>query len=363
VKVGVIGCGVISRQYVKNAEAFDSFELVACADLDPAQAIALSKTSGLETAAVDDLIVDPSVDLILNLTPAPAHAAVIAAALAAGKHVYTEKPVATDVGEALALVVEAERCGLRIGCAPDIFLGSAYQAGRAVIESGGIGEPLSVSAAMLVGGQETWHPNPDIFYVDGAGPLFDMGPYYLTAITALLGSIVRVAGFASTRERERTILLGPRVGERFSPSTPTHTTASMQLESGALANLVASFEVSDQYICDLAIHGSEGVLTLPDPNNFAGEVRLKRGRGGWEDVQYTSRGARDARGIGLHDMVESIAAGQPHRASGMLGAHIVEVVRGILQAADEGRAVDIESRIVLPEPMPVDTARPDAARS
>ena len=363
VKVGVIGCGVISRQYVKNAEAFDSFELVACADLDPAQSIALAKTSGLATATVDELIEDPSIDVVLNLTPAPVHAAVIAQAMAAGKHVYTEKPVATDVGEALALVREAERRGLRIGCAPDIFLGSAYQAGRAAIESGAIGEPLSVSAAMLVGGQETWHPNPDIFYVDGAGPLFDMGPYYLTAIAALLGSIVRVTGFASTRERERTILLGPRVGERFRPSTPTHTISSMQLASGALANLVASFEVSEQYICDLTIHGTEGVLTLPDPNSFAGTVRLKQGRGGWEDVPYTSRGGRDARGIGLHDMVEAIAAGTPHRASGLLGAHIVEVVRGILQAADEGRVVEIESRIAVPEPLPVDAAHPDAARS
>ncbi len=362
-KVGVIGCGVISRQYVKNAEAFDSFELVACADLDPAQSIALAKTSGLATATVDELIADPSIDVILNLTPAPVHAAVIAQALAAGKHVYTEKPVATDVREAFALVRQADRRGLRIGCAPDIFLGAAYQAGRAAIESGAIGEPLSVSAAMLVGGQETWHPNPDIFYVDGAGPLFDMGPYYLTAIAALLGSIVRVTGFASTRERERTILLGPRVGERFRPSTPTHTISSMQLESGALANLVASFEVSEQYICDLTIHGTEGVLTLPDPNSFAGTVRLKQGRGGWEDVPYTSRGGRDARGIGLHDMVEAIAAGTPHRASGMLGAHTVEVVRGILKAADEGRVVEIESRITVPEPLPFDAAHPDAARS
>jgi len=354
-KVGVVGCGVISRAYVENAGAFDSYELVACADLDVAQAEALGKASGLAVAGVDELIADRSVDVILNLTPPLAHAAVTAQALAAGKHVYTEKPLATDEIEAGELAREAGRLGLRIGCAPDIFLGSAYQAGRAAIDEGAIGDPLSVSAAMLVGGQETWHPNPDIFYADGAGPLFDMGPYYVTAIVALLGPIQRVAGFASTRTLERTIEIGPRIGERFLATTPTHTTAAMQLANGVTANLIASFEARGQYICDVAIHGSEGVLLLPDPNAFGGPVRLKRGRGGWEDVPYVSRGGADARGVGLHDMVESIAAGRPHRASGQLGAHVVEVARGILRAAEDGTVVEIESRVDQPEPLPAGT--------
>ena len=354
-RVGVVGCGVISRAYVENASAFDSYELVACADLDGAQAAALGKASGLAVVGVDELIADPAVEVILNLTPPLAHAAVTSQALAAGKHVYTEKPLATDEIEAGELSREAERLGLRIGCAPDIFLGSAYQAGRAAIDEGVIGEPLSVSAAMLVGGQETWHPNPDIFYAQGAGPLFDMGPYYVTAIVALLGPIQRVAGFASTRTLERTIEIGPRTGERFIATTPTHTTAAMQLANGVTANLVASFEARGQYICDVAIHGSEGVLLLPDPNAFGGPVRLKRGRGGWEDVPYVSRGGADARGIGLHDMVEAIAAGRPHRASGRLGAHVVEVARGILRAAEEGTVVEIESRVDQPEPLPAGT--------
>jgi predicted dehydrogenase len=353
VKVGVMGCGVISRAYVENAKAFDSFELVACADLDCHQAEVLGKASGLAVVTVDELIEDSSLDIILNLTPPLAHAAITARALAAGKHVYTEKPLATDELESVALAAEAERRGLRIGCAPDIFLGSAYQAGRAAIDEGAIGEPLSVSAAMLVGGQETWHPNPDIFYAQGAGPLFDMGPYYLTAMVALLGPIERVAGFASTRTLERTIEIGPRTGERFTATTPTHTTAAMQLANGVTANLIASFEARGQYICDVAIHGSEGVLLLPDPNAFGGPVRVKRGRGGWEDVPYASRGDADSRGIGLHDMVEAIVAGQPHRASGRLGAHIVEVAHGILRAAAEGCVVEIESRVAQPESLPV----------
>ena len=353
--VGVMGCGVISRAYVENAAAFESFELVACADLDREQADALGKAGGLAVVGVDELIADPSIDIILNLTPPLAHVAVTRQALAAGKHVYTEKPLAIHRAEAAALASEAERLGLRIGCAPDIFLGSAYQAGRAAIDDGAIGEPLAVSAAMLVGGQEVWHPNPDIFYADGAGPLFDMGPYYLTAIVALLGPIAQVAGFASTRTLERTIAIGPRTGERFTASTPTHTTAAMELANGVTANLVASFEAAGQYICDIAIHGSEGVLVLPDPNAFGGAVRCKRGRGGWEELPYTSFGGADARGIGLHDMVEAITAGLPHRASGELGAHVVEVARGILLSAAEGRIVAIESRVDQPLPLPVDS--------
>ena len=233
---------------------------------------------------MDELIEDPSIDVVLNLTPPGAHVTVIRACLEAGKHIYTEKPLATETADAAELIAEAGRLGLRIGCAPDTFLGSAYQAGRTLLDAGAIGEPLSVSAAVLVGGQETWHPNPDIFFADGAGPLLDMGPYYLTAIVSLLGPVARVAGFASTRTRERTIRIGPRAGEQFAVATPSHATAAMELESGVTANLVASFETNGQYVCDLEIHGTDGVISFPDPNSFDGPVRMRRGREGWQDV-------------------------------------------------------------------------------
>lgn len=346
---------MISRHYAENAKAFDSFELVACADLDESQARSLAEEHDLRVASVDELIGDPSIDLVLNLTPPAAHAEVIRACLAAGKHIYTEKPLATETADSIALVAEAGRLGLRIGCAPDTFLGSAYQAGRELLDEGAIGEPLSVSAAVLVGAQEIWHPNPDIFFADGAGPLLDMGPYYLTAIVSLLGPVARVAGFASTRTRERTIEIGPRAGERFPVATPSHATAAMELESGATANLVASFETNGQYVCDLEIHGSEGVIAFPDPNGFDGPLRMRRGREGWQDVPFAARGDRDARGIGLHELVEAIAADRPERASGSLGLHVVEVARGILIAAAESRIVEIDSRAHRPEAMPVET--------
>jgi predicted dehydrogenase len=353
VKVGVVGCGVISRHYASNAKAFDAFELVACADVDEAQARSLADEHGLEVLLVEDLISDPSIDIVLNLTPPAVHAAVLSDALAAGKHVYTEKPLATELPDGRDLIAQAEARGLRIGCAPDIFLGGPYQAARALIDEGAIGEPLSVSAAFLGGAQERWHPNPDIFFADGAGPLLDLGPYYIGVIVALLGPIHRVAGFASTKVVERTIEIGPRTGEVFRATTPTHTSAAMELVSGVTANLVASFEAGAQYICDVEIHGTEGVLSLPDPNGFKGPVRRRDVRGTWEDVPFASRGAADARGIGLQDMVESIAANRPHRASGHLGLHAVEVARGILRSATDGRFVDIESRLEQPAPLPV----------
>ena len=351
-RVGVLGCGVISRQYAENAKAFDSFELVACADVDHAQALALEDAHGLPAVPVSELVGDPAIDVVLNLTPPAAHAAVIRDALAAGKHVYTEKPLATAVEDASGLVEEAERLGLRLACAPDIFLGGQYQAARRLIDEGAIGEPLAVSAAMLVGGQESWHPNPDIFFADGAGPLLDMGPYYVSAIVALLGPVRRVAGFATTRTRDRTIEIGPRTGEPFTAATPTHTAATMELESGVTANLVASFEATDQYVCDVEIYGTEGALALPDPNAFAGPLRVRRGRASWQDVPVPAGNGRDARGIGLHELVEAIAAGRQPRASGRFGLHVVEVARGILLSAEEGRTIDIRSRVDQPEPMP-----------
>lgn len=253
------------------------------------------------------------------------------------------------------LVAEAGRLGLRIGCAPDTFLGGAYQAGRALLDGGAIGEPLSVSAAVLGGAQETWHPNPDIFFADGAGPILDMGPYYLTAIVSLLGPVARVAGFGSTRTLERRIEIGARAGERFSVATPSHVATTMQLESGVTANLVASFETDGQYVCDLEVHGTEGVIAFPDPNGFDGPLRMRHGREGWQDVSFVDRGERDSRGIGLHELVEAIAADRPERASGSLALHVVDVARGILTAAAENRIVEIHSRADRPEPMPAET--------
>jgi predicted dehydrogenase len=357
VNVGIVGCGVIAARYAEHAGAFDAFGLVACADVSRHAREALARAHGLEALTVDELLADPAVDAVLNLTPATAHAAVISSALAAGKHVYSEKPLATTAAEAAALVTEAARRGLRVGCAPDTFLGSPYQTALGLIGAGAIGVPLAVSAAMLTGGQSTWHENPDIFYVDGAGPLLDMGPYYLTAIVALLGPVRRVTGFASTRVSERAIELGPRAGERFTASTPTHTAATLELDDGVTASLVASFEATTERVKDFTIHGTEGSLALPDPNTFAGPLRLRRDGGEWHEIAFESRGPRDTRGLGLQDMAEAIAEGRAHRASDRLAHHVVEVARAILEAAATGTTIDLATDVERPAPIGAPGAR------
>jgi predicted dehydrogenase len=352
VRVGILGCGVISRDYAKNAAAFDSFDVVACADLDRGAAEALAAEHGLAAVGVEELTADPSIDLVLNLTPPAAHAAVIADALRMGKHVYTEKPLASTAAEAAALLDDAERRGLRIGCAPDTFLSAAVQTARTLIDEGAIGEPRAVNAAMLVGGPMSWHPNPDFFFADGAGPLLDMGPYYLTEIVSLLGPVRRAAAFASTPVAEREILVGPRAGERFLAHVPTHTSSLLELNDGVTASLVASFEAPGHYVRELTIHGTDATLSLPDPNTFDTTLKMRRSPQAWETVHVTSRGPQDARGLGLDDLVRAIREDRPHRASGALAHHVVDVARTILAAAEARRTLAVETTVERPDVLP-----------
>ncbi|HZR96386.1 MAG TPA: Gfo/Idh/MocA family oxidoreductase [Gaiellaceae bacterium] len=348
--VGVVGTGVIAHNYVKGSAAFPGFEIVACADLRSATAAAFGAEYGLRVLTTDELLADPDIDLVLSLTPPEAHADVARAAFAHAKHVYTEKPLAAEVGPAQRLVKEAAARGVRLGCAPDTFLGSPYQLGREVIERGDIGEPLGATATFLVGGPDNWHPNADMFYRPGGGPLLDIGPYYLTAVAALLGSFAAATGVASTPTPRRTLGVGPRAGEEFDVDVPTHVSALLELESGALVTLTVSFEAREQYESSLVVYGTEGTLELPDANAFDGEVRLRVGRGDRETLAYAPS-ASDTRGIGLQDLADALQAGRPHRASGELGLHVLETAHAILRSVDKGRTVPIESRVpAVPTP-------------
>jgi predicted dehydrogenase len=344
-RVGVVGCGVIAHNYVRGSVAFDTFDIVACADLDEHVAAAFGAEHGLRVATVDELVADPEIDAILSLTPPSAHAGVVRAAFAHGKHVYTEKPLAISVADARSLVALAAERGLRLGCAPDTFLGSAYEAGRELIERGVIGEPLGVTAALLVGGPDGWHPNADIFYREGGGPMLDLAPYQLTAVASLLGPYAEATGFAATPTLVRRLGVGPRAGEEFAVDVPTHVAALLRLERGPLLSLTVSFEATEQYESNLVVHGSEGALELPDANAFEGDVRVKTARGDWETVAYESRGPQETRGCGLHDLFESLHASRPHRASGELGLHVLEAATAVLDSAREGRTVAIDSRL------------------
>jgi predicted dehydrogenase len=338
-RVGVVGCGIIAKHYVENAPAFPSWRPVACADLDATAAEAFGVEHELRVLPVDDLIADDGVDLVLNLTPPRAHAAVVRAALDAGKHAYTEKPLAATVGEARDVLALADELGLRLGCAPDTFLSSAYETGRRLIAEGAIGFPIGANALMLVGGPEGWHPNAEMFYRAGGGPLLDIAPYYLTAIVSLLGPVASVAGFAETPTAERLLGAGPRAGETVVVEVPTHAATVLQLRSGALATLAVSFEARDQYESGLVVYGSEGVLELPDANQFGGEVVLRRGNEQAERVAYEDRGAQETRGYGIEELAQALRAGRPHRASAALGLHVLEAAEAALTSAEELRAV------------------------
>jgi predicted dehydrogenase len=348
-RVGVVGCGMIAKRYVEGSVAFDTWRPTACADVDAGIAEAFARTYGLRPSSVQDLLADSEIDLVLNLTPPTVHAPLIGDALAAGKHVYTEKTLASSVADGRVLVAEAARQGVRLGCAPDTFLGSAYETGRMLIEDGAIGRPLGASALVLVGGPEEWHPNGDMFFKIGSGPVLDMAPYYLAALVSLLGPVVSVTGLAAMPTTERTLAVGPRAGTSFSVEVPTHAAAVLRLGSGALATLAVSLEATCQYVSGLQVFGSDATLYLPDANAFGGEVSVRRGspdQMGRRSVEakavpYQSFGARDTRGIGLDELVQSMLAGQPHRASGDFGLHVLEAAEAIVRSAEEGRTIEL----------------------
>jgi len=330
--VGVVGCGIIAKRYVEDSPAFEHWRPVACTDLDLDACDSFARDHGLRAVSFDELLADPEVDLILNLTPPKAHYPIVSAALEAGKHVYTEKPLSASSVEARQLVEQATSLGLRLGCAPDTFLGSTYETGRRLIEEGAIGKPLGANATMLVGGPDGWHPNADMFYRAGGGPLLDIAPYYLTAIVSLLGRIADVAGFVATPTPERTLGAGARAGTTIAVEVPTHTATVLRLESGALATITVSFEARDQYLSGLTVYGTEGSLVLPDANAFGGEVMLRRGSAE-ERVEYESRGAQETRGLGIEDLAVALAENRPHRASAELALHVLETAEA---AASQG---------------------------
>lgn len=337
-RVGVVGCGIIAKRYVADSGAFPSWRPVACTDLDPAAAEAFAEEFDLRNETFDELIADPEVDLVLNLTPPRAHAPLVTAALEAGKHAYTEKPLGATVAEGRELVALAERLGLRLGCAPDTFLGSVYETGRRLIDEGAIGTPLGANATMLVGGPDAWHPNAEMFYRAGGGPVLDIAPYYLTALVSLLGPVAAVAGFSSTPTTERVLGAGPRAGQTVTVEVPTHVSAALRHEGGALTTLTVSFEARDQYLSGLEIYGTEGSLLFPDANAFGGELLLRRNRAE-ENVDVESLGDQEARGLGIEELALALQEDRPQRASGELALHVLETAAAIVDAAERAETI------------------------
>jgi len=347
-RVGIVGCGVIVAQYLATFDALPDVELVAVADLDPSRAQAVADDrEGVRALTVEELLAAADVDTVLNLTIPAAHADIDLKAIAAGKHVYSEKPFAVTSEEGQTVLRAAEEAGVLVGSAPDTVLGTGTQTARAAIDEGLIGSPIAATATMVTPGHERWHPQPDFYYLPGGGPLLDMGPYYIHALVTLLGPVQAVIGAASRTRDERTIATGPRAGETIPVRTDTHVTGVLVHEAGVLSTLVMSFDAVATGVHPIEIHGSRGTLAVPDPNRFDGDVSLHRLDGqGWEVLPVSAGYEGASRGIGLQDMARRGAA---LRAAGELGQHALEVMNAVLDSAHSGSRVEITSTVARPE--------------
>jgi predicted dehydrogenase len=361
-KVGVVGTGTISRTYFEHLAKLPGTEVVAAADLDLARAKAVGEKYGVRALTPDELYDDTEVEAVLNLTIPAAHASVTLAALGAGKHVYGEKPLAVTRQEARPLLEAAESAGLRIGCAPDTVLGTGTQTARVLLDRGEVGVPAAASAFFVSPGPEPWHPDPEFYYKPGGGPLLDMGPYYLSALVTLLGPVRRVNGRVSRAKQERTVGSGPKQGTSFGVDVDTHVTGVIEHESGVLTTIVTSFDVWGAKLPRIEVYGSDGTLSVPDPNTFGGDVEVRAAGGrDWTVAPVAGGYAGSGRGYGLADMARAIRQGGAHRASGELAFHVLDIMEALLESgAQDGAPVDVESTVSRSAAVPLD-ATPDVA--
>jgi predicted dehydrogenase len=364
VRAAIIGCGNVSAQYLATARYFKGLQIVACSDLDPAVAAAVAKQHGLRALTAEALLREPEIELVINLTVPTAHAEVGLAVLEAGKHLYSEKPLASSLADGRRLVEAAAARGLRLGCAPDTFLGGGHQQVRWLIEDGRIGRVIAGSCFVMNHGMEHWHPNPAFFFQRGSSPILDIGPYYVTMMVNLLGPVRMVIACATRGQEERTVTSAPRFGERIAVEVPTHVCGVMTLASGAVVSLTASWDVWRHEHNRIELYGTEGSLIAPDPNFCGGAARLSRRDSDFEALEpdgypfatpNLTGGKRIAnyRGVGAVDLAWAIRDGRPHRASAELALHTLEVLEAFERSAAEQCHIAIESECDRPEPLPL----------
>ncbi|NGN97397.1 Gfo/Idh/MocA family oxidoreductase [Grimontia sp. S25] len=373
-RIGLIGCGVISDKYLTTCQKFDFIDIVACASLNIEESKQKAEAYNIPRVCTpDEIINDPSIDCVLNLTIPAAHAQISIAALNAGKHVYSEKPFVTDLADGEEILALAKAKGLCVGNAPDTFLGGRLQTCKKLMDQGVIGTPTGVMAFVPTRGVERHHPNPDFYYQNGGGPLLDLGPYYLTAMVALLGPITRVCGLAKKTLDERLIESQPRAGEKIPVNVDTHINALLEFESGVQGSLMASFDVWDSQTPRMEIYGENGTICINDPdptdgfNIFGGQVLYKTRETArwvyrprtpnlefWSVAENTHGFNQEARGLGLLDLAYAVKNQRPARANGELAQHVCEVMFGILESAKTGQFVEIKSRCESPSALPED---------
>jgi predicted dehydrogenase len=357
VGIGIIGCGNISPAYLNAARHFPILDVRGLADANPSAAQARAQEFSHPATSVAALLADPTVEIIVNLTTPGSHVEVGLQALAAGKHVHSEKPLGLTVADARRLTDAAAAQGLRVGCAPDTFLGGGHQSCRALIDAGAIGRVTGGSAFFMCPGHERWHPAPAFYYQVGGGPVLDMGPYYITALVNLIGPVVRVTAMGARVREQRIITSEPLRGRSVLVGVGTHVSGVLEFAQGAVISVTMSFDAAKHRHTPIELHGLEGSMQVPDPNRFDdnpayGVIEIARPGGNWEPQPIRfGYGDGNYRILGVADMAHAIRAGRPHRASGALALHALEVMEALDTAAQTGRRVDITSTVERPAPM------------
>ena len=376
VKIGVIGCGNISDIYFQNISRFNNIEVTAIADMIDQRAEEKAKQYGGRAMTVEELLKDPEVEIVLNLTIPAAHYEIDIKALNAGKHVYSEKPLATRLEDGKKIIELAREKGLLVGCAPDTFLGARPQTMKKMIDEGWIGKPLSATAFMACPGHECWHPNPEFYYKFGAGPLFDMGPYFFATLVSMLGPAKRICGFASRGYEQRRITSQPLCGKIIDVEVPTHVAGTVEFASGAIATVIMSFDIWDQNLPRLEIYGTDGTLSMTDPDPLAGpdifhgktmfrrkndsdwigypySLPRREQRTPWTEITSCYDYNENSRALGLADMARALRCGGKYRANGDFAYHVLEIMHGFYESANTGRYYEVLSSCEKSEMMPM----------
>jgi predicted dehydrogenase len=348
--VGIVGVGNISQQYLEEFPKLPNLSLTAVADLDLDRAAAVAREQGVESMSVDALLADPRIHAVLNLTIPSAHTEIALRALDAGKHVYGEKPLALATADAAPVLARAAQVGLRVGSAPDTVLGTGIQTARALLDEGRIGSPVAAAVAWSAPGHELWHPSPAFYYQPGGGPLFDMGPYYLTSLVTFFGPVVRVSGAVGRSSRERTVATGPLAGTPIPVDVDTHVTAILEHANGVISTVTVSFEVWETRVPLFEVYGTGGTISVPDPNRFSDTVAIATASDRtWRDVPVSAGYADAGRGVGLADLARAIETGRPHRASGELAFHVLEIMESIIRSGTTHEVVTLTSTVERPD--------------